>query len=150
MLTGIIKKWIHLREQLEIPQKFLVKLLLIQHFLICSKKGSQVNNINSGRENLIQVFGNINYIWLFLCDHYLLTAIWFIALQQCGTNTLSDSAGWHWKQKQNENETNKLRSSTRSLVDDIYLGRSSTHVSNHSAGYTSLKDVRGCKVEHLF
>lgn len=33
------------------------------------------------------------------CAEHLLTAIWLMALQQCGTNTLSDSAGWHWKAK---------------------------------------------------
>lgn len=29
----------------------------------------------------------------------LLMAIWFMAWQQCGTNTLRDSAGWHCEQK---------------------------------------------------
>lgn len=32
-----------------------------------------------------------------------------MALQQCGTNTLSDSAGWHWKQKHSNGELIKLQ-----------------------------------------
>lgn len=44
---------------------------------------------------------------MFLCGDHLLTAIWFMALQQCGTNILSDSAGWHWKQKYSKDEDNK-------------------------------------------
>lgn len=45
---------------------------------------------------------------LFLCGEHLLTAIWFMALQQCGTKILSDSAGWHWKQKHSGNLDNKI------------------------------------------
>lgn len=138
-------KLIHLRKKLQIPQKLLIKLLLVQHFLICWKTKCTSDKWQNW---------DLLYMCFCVCFGNLLAEIWFMALQQCGTNILSDSAGWHWLQKKKTLHVYKIKLS-EDLFDvqwagKTYLGSSATHVGHHSPSYTCLKDVGGCKVEDLF